>query len=167
HLLRQQLRGQAQPNVRHFLADLGEHGVTVLLELAAKCVDVVLVDLIPRAFRAAGIMRISALALLPGRPQICELFGCLRHFGTRLGSNLSLLIRLFRYITLGEGLRASLVYLHASGLLIDLATTTGNLGQGGAVGLFNSPTDQASSLGPPRLLGSPSRVKICDQPHWR
>jgi hypothetical protein len=35
HLLGLQFSGQAQPDVRHFLADLGEHSVTVLLKLAA------------------------------------------------------------------------------------------------------------------------------------
>jgi len=68
HLLRLQLGSQPQPNMRHFLADPSEYGLAVLLELAAERIDVGLVDLIPRAFRAAGIMRITALALLPGRP---------------------------------------------------------------------------------------------------
>jgi hypothetical protein len=71
HLRRLQLRSQLQPNMRHFLAHRGEHSRAVLLELAAKCVEIRLIDLVARPFRAARIMRITALARLP-RPQIRE-----------------------------------------------------------------------------------------------
>ena len=59
-LFRQQFSREFQPNVRHLLAHLGEHGLAVLLELAAERVNVVLIDLVAGAFRAAGIMRITA-----------------------------------------------------------------------------------------------------------
>ena len=70
-LLWQQLRSQAQPNVRHLLAHLSEHRGPVLLELAAERIDVVLIDLIPRALLPASPVRITALARVPG-PQIRE-----------------------------------------------------------------------------------------------
>ena len=77
-LFRQQFSHQAQEHMRHFLAHLLERRNAVGLELGRDRIDVGLVDLIPRAFLPTRIMRITALAPLPGRPQICELFGCLR-----------------------------------------------------------------------------------------
>jgi hypothetical protein len=71
HVLWHQFRGQLQPDVWQLLAHRGEHFHAVLLELAAERVNVVLIDLIPRALLPASPVRITALALLPW-PQIRE-----------------------------------------------------------------------------------------------
>jgi hypothetical protein len=49
-----QLGGQSQPDVRKLLARLGEHRLTVLLELLAERIDVRLVELVAGAFRRAA-----------------------------------------------------------------------------------------------------------------
>ena len=66
-----EVHGKGGIRVRHLLTHMREHSLAVLLELAAERIDVVLIDLIPRALLPASPVRITALARLPG-PQIRE-----------------------------------------------------------------------------------------------